>query len=152
MMSDELNVINDEDKGRGVTKNKMYVTAGAVGACVVVLMLLSVASIGSKKANDEMGFVNRQINVAGTCRSQACEQLSTKLNESLSPKEAPCQNFYRFVCSGKQNSVVAQRQTALQESSFGSSWVIETIKESFRKVESNPKIPVRSQTDAQKFF
>ncbi|XP_054929274.2 neprilysin-1-like [Dermacentor andersoni] len=152
MMSDELNVINDEDKGRNVTKNKMYVTAGAVGACVVVLMLLSVASIGTKKANDEMGFANRQINVAGMCRSQACNQLSSRLNESISPKESPCQNFYRFVCSGKQNKMVAQRQIALAEGSLGASWVAETLKESFRKVESNPKIPVRSQTDAQKFL
>lgn len=152
MMSDELNVINEEEKGRGVTKNKMYVTAGAVGACVVVLMLLSVASVGSKRGNDEMGFASRQINVAGTCRSHACNQLSTKLNETMSLQEAPCQNFYRFVCSGKRENVAAQTRAAAAEGTFGASWVSDTLKESFRKVEANPKIPVRLQTEAQKFL
>lgn len=153
-MSDELNVINDEDKrSLGITKNKMYVTAGAVGACIVVLMLLSLASIGSKRSGDELGFGNSLINVAGTCRSSSCNQLSSKLNESISANDTPCQNFYRYVCSGKQREhVVTQRQTALEGTTFGEAWVAEKLKEAFRKVEANPKIPIRSQSDAQKFL
>lgn len=153
MNSDELNVINDEEKrSLSITKNKMYVTGGAVGACIVVLMLISLASIGSRRSRDELGFGNSQVNVAGKCRSSSCNQLSSRLNETLSVNDTPCQNFYRYVCSGKPREHVAAQRQAVLDGTFGEAWVTEKVKESFLKLEASPKIPVRSQSDAQKFM
>lgn len=153
MMSDELNVIDEDKGGRAIMKNKLYVTAGAVGACVVVLMLLSVVSIGARRGSDDPFAAGGQLNVRGTCKSKSCTRLSLKINESLSLSESPCRNFHRFVCTGKQrNATMSLEQKVVGEKGVSESWATEMLRESFHRVEANPKIPVRSQTEAHKFL
>lgn len=83
MMSDELNVIDEDKGGRAIMKNKLYVTAGAVGACVVVLMLLSVVSIGARRGSDDPFAAGGQLNVRGTCKYANKDKLSQSFRLSL---------------------------------------------------------------------
>ncbi|CAN8006210.1 unnamed protein product [Ixodes hexagonus] len=156
MMSDELSVINDEDKGgRRLIKNKLYVTVGAVGACLVVLMLLSVVTVGARRGAGDQLSGRAELNIGGTCRSKSCNRLGFKINKSLSLNDSPCQNFHSFVCAGRQTNTTASTaaQTMSNETgAFGEGWASQTLREAFYKVESNPRIPVRLQTDAQKFL
>ncbi|CAN7978352.1 unnamed protein product [Ixodes persulcatus] len=156
MMSDELSVINDDDKGgRRLIKNKLFVTVGAVGSCVVVLMLLTIVTIGARKGASDQPSGKAELNVEGTCRSMTCNRLGYKINVSMSLKDSPCQNFHRFVCDGRQTNTTAStvaNGASNETGGFGASWAFQMLSESFHRVESNPKIPVRSQTDAHKFL
>ncbi|XP_064482606.1 neprilysin-1-like [Ornithodoros turicata] len=127
-MSDELNVINEDEKsGRGL--RKVYVTAGVVGVIMLILVsALTIASPGDDASS------------TGACHSESCHLLGDQLNATVNAAEQPCANFYRFVCSGRPRNVTPVRDK----------W--ETVREAFYKVESNPRIPFKGQTEAQKFL
>lgn len=149
-MSDELPVIEEDKPRRNL--NKIYITAGILGGCILVLFMTSGVAVGSHvtKGNGSSGrgAASTSLNVNGVCRSRPCHVLGERLNISLSSSEQPCSNFYRFVCGGRNSS----RPSGADTLGIDEKWTDNALHKAFHKVGNNPQVPVKGQTEAQKFL
>lgn len=142
----------EERRPERPASKKRWTTAIITGSVILAVVVLASAVIG---ALFSLGFVTVPSdepksehladdgNTSKTCQTQQCTNVSSALQQTLTGMYDPCDNFYKYVCSGwkaapssKVTSVFGQHQTNLTAS------VVQALKDT--------KVPGENQSPYQK--